>query len=205
MGTAHDDTGTEPLSPQESLAIIEGTLADARRAFGFADWHSYAIWGAIWLVGFGATALGLGAVTVGLVWSAGVVVAGIVTAVVQRRYARGVEGTTTRVGGRLGVAWLASIAAAAVVANLLGLRHHQVSALFVLVVAVLYLAMGAAFLDDLQYRLGLWLLAVSALALVAGPPRYAAVMALLGGGGLLATAALTWRRECAPAPRARHG
>lgn len=203
--THHPEADDQSLTPAESLALIEATLRDTRGALGFSDWPFYLTWGIAWAVAFTFAQLvygGAGAPLadvpegyVGLVWMVCVGVAIVVTGLVIRGFARGVAGTTARVGRRLGVCWFAAFTGAGVLAGLLELGDPQLPALFVFVTALLYLGQGAAFLDDLQLGLGVWLIAVDVVALAAGIEWFNLLLAVLGAGALLVAAVLARRAQ----------
>jgi len=208
--TRHLGPEEQALTPAESLALIESTLRDTRHALGVSDWPFYLAWGIAWAVAFTVTHLvygGEGAPLadlpdgyVGLAWVLCVGGATAVTGLVIRRHSRGVAGTTARVGRRLGLCWFTAYSAAGVFAELLELRDAELGALFVFVTALLYLGQGAAFLDDLQLGVGVWLLVVDVVALAAGPEWFNLLLAAFGGGGMLLAAALAHRAQRRAAP-----
>jgi hypothetical protein len=97
-------------------------------------------------------------------------------------------------GRRLGLSWFAAFAAAGPLGALLDLDEHEFGALFVFVVALLYLGQGAAFADDLQLGVGVWLLAVDVVALAVGPAWFNLVLAVFGAGAF-GVAAVVARRS----------
>jgi len=205
MTTDKRDAEELSLTPAESLAVIENTLRETRRALGFSDWPFYLVWGAAWAVAFTATHLarssetaplaGLSDAGVGLLWIACIGAAVVATGVVAAHASHGVVGTTVRIGRRLAISWAAAFAAAGPLGGLLGLEDHEFGAFFVFVVALLYVGQGAAFLDDLQLGVGVWLLAVDVLALAAGPEWFNLVLAVFGAGAMLIAAAVARHSE----------
>lgn len=205
MTTDNRDAGELTLTPAESLALIENTLRETRRALGFSDWLFYFVWGVAWAVAFTATHLarasdsaplaGLSDVGVGLLWIGCIAAAVVATGVVVARTSHGMAGTTVRIGRRLALAWAAAFAAAGPLVGLLDLEDHEIGAFFVFVVALLYVGQGAAFLDDLQLGVGVWLLALDVVALAAGPEWFNLVLAVLGAGALVTAAAVARRTQ----------
>lgn len=198
----HEADGRE-LTPAESLCLIEEALQDARRALVVADWPFYLIWGLAWAVAFTGTHLAEASDTaplarvpdgaVEVLWLVCIAGAIAATATVVARGSRGVSGTSARTGRRLGLSWFAAFAAAGPFAALLRLEGHEVGALFVFVVALLYVGQGAAFSDDLQLGVGGWLLAVDVVALALGAVWFSLVLAVFGAGAFLVAAVLARR------------
>lgn len=203
--TGHRDVDDPELTPERSLALIDATLRDTRRALGFSEWPIYLAWGVAWAVAFTVTHLvasepaaplaDVPGAVIGLVWLSCLGGAVLVTCMVSARLGRGVTGTTTRIGRRLGVSWAAAMTSAGLLGDLLGLDGHQVGALFVFAVALLYVGLGTAALDDLQLAVGVWLLLVDVAALALGPRWFNLVLAVLGAGALLVAAAVAHRRD----------
>lgn len=207
VSVTNRDAEDRELGPAESLVLIDATLRDARRALLVAEWPFYLIWGLAWGPAFTVTHLAessdraplavLPDAAIGIVWLGCVAAAIAASAVVVGRGSRGVSGTSTRRGRRLGLSWFAAFAAATPLAHLLGLEDHQVGALFVFVVGLLYVGQGAAFLDDLLLGVGVWLLTVDVIALALGRAWFNLVLAVFGAGALLVAAAVA-RRAARP-------
>jgi len=203
MRTRDRDTDDRDLTPAESLALIDVTSRNARRALVVPEWPFFLIWGVAWAVAFTVTHVAESSRTaplahppgaaVGVVWLLCIGAAVAATTVVVARRSRGVSGTSASVGRRLGLSWFASFMAAGPLGALLGLEGHQFGALFVFVVALLYVGQGAALMDDVQLGVGLWLLAVDVVALALGPDWFNLVLAVFGAGAFLVAAALTRR------------
>ncbi len=64
------------------------------------------------------------------------------------------------------------------------------SALPVFITGILYMSGGAIWRDRRQFTFGIWLSLINAAGLLAGPGWHSLIVSLLGGGGMLATAAL---------------
>lgn len=207
MSTA--DTPQEPDPPPrsaaESLAIVEEATARARTELGFHDSTMYAVWGIAWLVAFGFTHLALGGDgpalgqlprwTVGTVWMLAIGAGVIASSIYGARHSSALSGHSSRMGARIGIAWAVAMTATAASLVPLGLAEHEIGALFVFAVALLYLGQGSVFVDDVQLGIGVWLSALNVVALILGPQVYNLLLALGGGGALLVGGLLARRRE----------
>lgn len=194
-----------PSTPQESLAIVEEATARARAQLAFRDSVPLLAWGAAWTLGFGVTHLIvggadplLGAVpewVAGAVWVLVIAAASLVSGVHGARHGAQLDGRSSRMGARIAICWAVALTGAFATIVALGLAAHEIGALFVFTVAVLYLGQGAVFVDDLMLGLGAWFLVLNVAALVAGPEVYSLLLAVGGGGGLLAGGLLARRNE----------
>lgn len=182
---------TEAPEPQESLDVIRQTLIRARRKLLSPDGPVYKVWGLAWAIAFGGThalwlnggqsiaGWGPGPLT-GLLWSIAGTVAGIFTYV---HYAS--QKVSSPVGARFGWVWPVALGLGMLLTQALGLPGYAIGVMSVYTVALLYIAMGAAFFDNLQLATGLWIGVANVIGTWMGPETYSLVMALLGGGGLL--------------------
>jgi hypothetical protein len=203
----HDDDAT--LTPEESLALIEATQRETRGALAFSEWPVYLAWGVAWALAFSFTQLVVGGddaplgqlpeALVGVVWITCIVGAIAATAIVIARGARGVTGTSERIGKRIALCWAAAFTGFGLLGGLLGFEGHVSGALAVFVVALLYLGQGAVFLDDLMLGTGLWLLVVDVAAVALGPDWFNLVLAVFGAGAFFVAAFLARRGEQRPA------
>ena len=198
------------LSAQESLDLIQTQQRGAARRLYPDPVPLFGVWGVTWLIGFGACYLassgGQWHVVPG--WVAGVLLG--VGSVLSAAYVawhvasrgRGVRGPSRTVGASYGWCWV--LAFAGVFALDIGLTRPACQARLApllwpgtsaVVAGVMYLAGGLLFSDRVQFGLGGWMLAVGAGSVFAGWPANFAVLALAGGGGFLAAAALSWFRR----------
>lgn len=201
-------SGDRGLSPQESLALIRAQRAGAVRSLSPNPVAILGSWGLAWLLGFGACYLASaarpGPASPG--WAAYVVLdslcaaAMVITVTQLRRSGRGVAGRSRAVAAMYGWSWALGCAAAYAVD--FALASHGMPARLLpllwpgttlLVVGVLYLAGGAIWQDRLSYCLGAWTLLVAVASVAAGVPANFALLALAGGGGLLAAAVFALR------------
>ena len=180
----------------DALAIIaaqraraEGTRPSGPLLFG--------VWGAAWLVGYGALWLtsrddGSPSAAAVAVAIAGGVLALVVTIAHITHRTRGIAGESARQGALYGVAWpVAFLAQSMIVGGLaqagasdevLSLAANAIAAL---VVGLLYVAGGLLWCTYSMYVLGAWMALTGAAAALAGYPDSYLVMAVAGGGGML--------------------
>ncbi len=202
------------LSPQESLALISEQRAGAVRSLSPNPVPMLGSWGVTWLLGFGACYLASGTAPVLPGWVAWTVLLGLSAASMAisvrqlRRSGRGVAGPSRTAAAMVGWSWALGCGAAYALNLGLASEGMPVRLLAVLwpgttllVVGVLYLASGVIWQDRLSYGLGIWTLLVDGASVAAGPPANFAVLALAGGGGLLAAAAVAQRLNVCRVPR----
>ncbi|WP_456826226.1 hypothetical protein [Cellulomonas sp. P5_E12] len=185
----------------DALAIIAAQrlrAADVRPSSALI----YGVWGAVWLVGYGAMWLtarddDTPSVAAGVVAVAGGVLALVVTIVHITRRTRGIAGASARQGAMYGWAWAIGFLAQSMIVG--GLARAGASnevtalaanAIAALVVGLLYLTGGVLWRSSAMYVLGGWIALVGAGAALAGLPGSYLLMALAGGGGMLAAAAV---------------
>jgi len=209
-----------PLSPEASLALITEQQQAAARGLDVDAAIFLGPWGAAWLLGYGLLFLRYGPddrVIVSMpgwlpiaVLYALLVSAGIGSSIAGRRATRGVAGESAERGAMYIWSWFVAFAGFAV----LGPHFEEflpeaefgllMGALPVLITAILYMSGGAVWHDRGQFAFGVWLSAVNAAGVVAGPGWHSLIVSLLGGGAMLATAAYSRLRRSSmsgPAPR----
>ncbi|MFB4282894.1 MULTISPECIES: hypothetical protein [unclassified Nonomuraea] len=200
----------EERSPEETLRIIdEQSVATVKRLYG-DPLLLYVPWGAAWLLGFGALFLHYGlygqsyapitqmqavAVLMGAQLVAGAVAAyGIV------RMNMLVRGDSAARGMMYGYAWFAGMLLMVVIALRMGslLPDHESGLLWggtaLMVVAVLYMAGGAVWLNWPMFFVGAWTAGVNALGVLLGAGWHALLTAVLLGGGFVVAG--LWLRRC---------
>lgn len=190
------DTDAAP-DPADALAIIAAQRArtdDTRPS----DALIFGIWGAAWLVGYGLLWLtarddDTPSVLAGAIAIGGGVVALVVTIVHVMHRTRGIVGASARQGMLYGFGWpIGFIAHGMIVAGLAqaGASPEVVTlaanAIAALVVGLLYVAGGMLWDSTALYVIGAWMALVGAGAALTGLPGTYLVMALAGGGGMLA-------------------
>ncbi len=192
-----------PLDLAASAALIEEQRAKVAAATDVDGRLLFGVWGAAWLLGFGALytvagdrpLLDWSPTAAGLVFAGLLVAAMVVTAVHIARRTAGVHGTSSTQGAMYGWAWFLGFVGVFALPAALGRAGAdevvvQVTMTLVppLLVGVLYMAGAAIWRDRTQFVLGAWILAVTIVASFVGTPGMLAVMALAGGGGMLAGA-----------------
>lgn len=172
---------------------------EAARAFFGTPVQMLLLWGAVWLLGFGAFFFSTWNGRRLPAWAAALVMvvlgatAASASFVQLVRQSHGLRGPSTSVAARYGWAW--AIGLFAVTVFDLGLEHQHLPASlqpasFLVVAGLLYLASGVVFGDKVTFALGAWTLVVAAASTFAGVPGNFAVLSLAGGGGLLAAGAV---------------
>jgi hypothetical protein len=197
-------------SPEEMLRVIEErSVATAKMLFPNPA-LLYVPWGVAWLLGFTAFFLSYGldgrpyapispmqalAVLMGAQ-----LVAGAVTSYGLVRMNRPVRGDSTARGAMYGYSWFAGMLLVTVIATRItpmlppaerGLVWAGAS---MTVVALLYMAGGAIWLNWPMFFVGSWVAGVNALGILLGPGWHALLTAVLVGGGFIAVAAFQRRR-----------
>ncbi|MFC4120238.1 hypothetical protein [Nonomuraea zeae] len=197
-------------SPEEILRVIEEqSVATARFVYPNPA-LLYVPWGVAWLLGFTAFFLHYGldgrpyapisqmqalAVLMGAQ-----LVAGAVTSFGIVRMSRPVRGDSSARGAMYGYAWFAGMLLVAVIATRLGpLLPPAESGLVwagasLMVVAILYMAGGAIWLNWPMFFVGGWVAGVDALGVLLGPGWHALLTAALLGCGFIAIG--LWQRRC---------
>lgn len=198
-------------SPEEMLRVIE------EQSFATAKWlHGdprllYIPWGVAWLLGFSALFLryGLGGgpyapisqmQAVGVLLST-MLVAGAVSAYGIVRMNQLVRGESSARGAMYGYGWSAGMVLMTIIAVRLGpLLPEQERGLLwagssLMVVAVLYMAGGAIWLNWPMFFIGAWVAGVDALGVLLGAGWHALLSAALLGGGFIVIGLWLWWRH----------
>ena len=195
MTTASASAGTSSASSPETggldPATALATIRTQRQAVVVRSDLILIAWGLAYV----SLALGAGQAVLGGCLMAAV----IVTAVVVTLGARGIRGTTSRTGSVYGATWLAAMGLVTVLLGRAGTvlsdigteQAHELlrllsSGIPCLVVGTIYMASAMLWEETALAWTGAWILAVTALATIVGTPAAWWVMAVLGGGGLLA-------------------
>ncbi len=201
----------EPLSPQASLALIDEQRQAALQDLDVDPAIFLVPWGVAWLVGYGLLFLRYGPderVPLSmpgwlpiLTLYALLVAAAAVTGVAGFRASRGVAGESAERGTMYGWSWFMAFAGFGVLSSRFEpyLPEAQFGLLMgslpVLITAILYMSGGAVWRDRHQFGFGVWLSVINAGGVLAGPGWHSLVVSLLGGGGMLASAAYQHSRR----------
>ncbi|MFC9256331.1 hypothetical protein [Amycolatopsis thailandensis] len=192
----HDDA--RPMTPEESLALIASQTEKTRREIGPNPAVLLAVWGLVWLFGFGLIYVSAPPTALMPMWvAATITVAGFVgamaySAIYGIRAGRGVRGPSRLVGAMYGWSWMIAFGGLTVVNTALirlGLDIDLIPLLWsgtsLMLTGLMYLAGGMLWQSKLQYGLGVWIIACGAASVLAGGPHNFLVLSLAGGGGFL--------------------
>lgn len=189
----------EPLGLEAALAIVEDAERSTRRQLNGNAALVYLLWGLAWITGYGALEgsrrgwLPLEPDSALVVLGAALLTATVTTVVLSLRSSLGVRGHSAFQGGMYGASWAMGFLIMGILSMSIGravddfwFRGMLINSIAVLIVGLLYVAGGTTFNDRRQCYLGLWLLAVTAAALISGPDYFLPVYLYLGSGGMLA-------------------
>lgn len=188
------------LDPRNADRILREQHASARRALTYPDHLMYLLWGTAYTVGYLPLALSQGDdplvdLPVGL--ALGILFISIVTAValsiwITEHHARGIRGDDAQRGAMYGIAWwVAFLGVIGVWTQLdhVGLTGDEGGVLLngvcMLLVGVLFMAGGVAWLDRTQYVIGGVIVLTTGVALVFGLPAYYWILTTVTGVGML--------------------
>jgi hypothetical protein len=205
-----------PADPAEMLALIRAQQDTVRKGTEPSGVLLFGAWGLAWLAGYLVLFLswtperGLPAGWAFAVFGILLIAAMVFTGVHIGRRAAGVRGTSSAAGAMYGWSWVVCFAVVFLI--LTGVARAGVSdeamavlsnSIACLVVAALYMACGALWLQWRMFALGVWIGLVGGAAAVLGPPSGYLLMAVAGGGGFLLAAAgdvlIERRRRSRPA------
>lgn len=197
------------LEPAAALATISEQQTTYLRHMEVYSAPLYLAWGLAWLIGYGVCSLSVGGDyelprNSWLAFMGCLAAAAVFTCVYIARRSRGLRGRSSWVGTLYGLAWAGGMILAFTTSSRLGSFLSELgtaqatnmgailsNALPCLVVGVLFLA-GAAIWEETSLAVtGGWVLVVTLVATVVGGRALWAIMALAGGGGLLAAGILT--------------
>ncbi|MEU4577382.1 hypothetical protein ACBI99_22935 [Nonomuraea sp. ATR24] len=205
------EDGERIPSPEETLRVIEQQRAATARALQPNPLRMYVPWGVAWLVGFTAFFLHYGlhgesyapigqmqALTVLMVAQ---IVAGSVAAYEIVRMSGHTRGDNQARGTMYGYTWFAGMVLMILIAMRVSpLLPPELSGLLwaggmLTVVAILYMAGGALWLQWPMFFLGVWIAAVNGVGVLVGAGWHALLTAVLLGGGQIAVGLWLWRRS----------
>ncbi|MEC3981310.1 hypothetical protein [Amycolatopsis sp. H20-H5] len=204
-GRAMDEDDAEPMTAEQSLALIARQRERTRRELGVNPARLLAVWGVAWFVGWGLMYLARPGENSSRfpLWIPAVVLAvGFAAAIGYSIYygtraGRGIRGPSNLAGAMYGWSWTLGYAGLTVVnirIGKTGLPWDTTSLLWtgssLLLTGVLYLAGGAIWSDKLQFGLGVWMIVSAAASVFSSVPGNFLVLCLCGGGGFLVAAAV---------------
>ena len=196
-----DDTG-EAIDPAEAMSIYRDGKTRARSATIGISRLMMAIWGVTWLIGYfclwlsSASRDGEPAVWAYVVFFALLAVAGVISTVAGVRASKhgGVVGPTALAGALYGWSWALTFGGGMAIASLLvaryGLSGPVVGVLFnslaALIVGSLYMTGAAVFKELSMFVIGSVFVVIGVIGAIVGVPTGYLVMALAGGGLMVA-------------------
>jgi hypothetical protein len=205
MDRLEDDE--RPLSPEETLRLIEEQQVRTSRRLGGNPLLMYASWGVTWLAGFGALFLHYtyGSITQNMALAVLfplMILALAISSFAQWKGAAGqVRGKASERGMMYGFAWAFGFACMAALGTRLSLLlPPEESGLLwgvtsMTIVAVLYMAGGALWGTSTMFFLGAGLAVLNVIGAVGGPGLHALLMSVGAGGGFAVVGAVQWWRQ----------
>ncbi|MBM2617955.1 transporter [Actinoplanes sp. LDG1-06] len=204
------DDDAPPLDPAESLALIERERHNLGRDLSPDPRMMFWPWGIAWLVGFTLFFLRFGPdgrVFVDLPeWipltglALLMVAAGITTGIAGSRVSSRVSGPSTRQGIMYGVSWSIAFTAFSILFGQFSdlLPEDKAGLLWaggmVALTGALHMAGGAVWNDRDLFVLGAWTSAINVAGILIGPGWHALIVAVAGGGGMIAAGIIGWQR-----------
>jgi len=176
-----------PTEAEEALAAIQTMVQKTRRAISSSGGYIFMIvWGGVWMIGFLGNQF-LPEKAVGYLWLGLDILGGLLSWVVGAQMNRNIRSASSAMSGKR-IAWfwiLLLFYAAAAIGVAWPVDVKQIAMFIVLFVMIGWLAMGLL----LSFTAVHLTLAITALALVGYfllPDYFHLMMAILGGGGLIA-------------------
>ncbi|GAB2613863.1 hypothetical protein Aab01nite_70230 [Paractinoplanes abujensis] len=204
------DDDAPPLDPAESLALIERERHNFGRDLSPDPRMMFWPWGIAWLVGFTLFFLRFGPdgrVLVDLpdwlpllVLALLMVAAGITTGFAGSRVSRRISGPSTRQGAMYGVSWSVAFTAFSILfAQFSDVLPEEKAGLLwaggmVALTGALHMAGAAIWNDRDMFVLGAWTSVVNIAGILIGPGWHALIVAVAGGGGMIAAGLIGWLR-----------
>lgn len=182
-----DDMTVTPSEAEAALKAIEVVMQKTRRAVSNSGAYVFLlIWGSVWLFGFLGSHF-LPAETAGKSWMVLDILGGVLSVFYGLRIRRGVRTSTPSTSGRqIGIFWLLLfLYCIATVWVVWPLDGKQMAMVIILFVSAGWIAMGLL----LSFVTVWWGVALTALALSGYfllPGIFNILMAILGGGGMIA-------------------
>jgi hypothetical protein len=203
MTSEHDDE--LPMDPAESLRLIERERAEAERNLTPDPRIFLWPWGFAWLVSFTLLFLRFGPdgrVFVDMpewvpmtVLAVSMISAGAFTGVAGTRSGRWISGPSRRQGAFYGITWSVAFFGLSTVLGRVSqfVPDGEVNLLWagamVALTGALHMAGGAIYNDKTIFLLGVSISAINVVGVFAGPGWHSLLLAVLGGGGMVAVGA----------------
>ena len=177
-----------PSEAEQALNTIQSMVRKTRQAVSSSGGYLYLfVWGTIWLIGFACSQF-LADAVVGKIWAVLNILGAVLSTIIGIRMSRGVRSTSASplLGKRIGLFWLLLwFFCGAAIAVIWPPEPKQLAVMIILFVMTGWIAMGLL----LSMMSAYWGVAFTILALVAYfllPDYFYIIMAILGGGGMIA-------------------
>jgi hypothetical protein len=177
-----------PTEAEEALAAIQAMMQKTRRAISSSGAYNFLIlWGAIWMLGF-LNSQFLTSKTSGYVWIGLDILGGILSAIIGIRLNRGVRTSASTISGkRIAVFWLLLFFYCVIAVGVAWpVNGKELAMLIILFVTIGWIAMGLL-LSFGSIWSALALLVLSLIGYFLLPSIFYILMAILGGGGMIAS------------------
>jgi hypothetical protein len=201
--TQHDDPANTDaeLTPEQSLALIQGETRSMKRLFGVQVPVYYFVWGGAWLLGYlllwtawpgGPAPVAVPLAVAAPVFGALMLGAAVTSAVVGVRSNRGIKGVSDFVGTVYGISWAVLGTAVAAIGYALvraGISDEAAAiyytSAYALLVGAMYLAGTMLWRSVDQLVIAVVMIAAAAVTGFFGAPGNMLAMALIAGPALL--------------------
>ena len=177
-----------PSEAEQALDTIQSMVKKTRRAVSSSGAYLFLfVWGIIWLIGFACSQF-LADAIVGKIWAVLNILGAVLSAVIGIRMSRGVRSTSISplLGKRIGLFWLLLwFFCGAAIAVIWPPEPKQLAMIIILFVMTGWIAMSLL----LSMMSAYWGVVFTVLALAAYfllPDYFYIIMAILGGGGMIA-------------------
>ncbi|MBN9139662.1 MAG: hypothetical protein J0H23_02435 [Micrococcales bacterium] len=199
--TENDDLESDGLTPEQSLALIQGETRSMKRLFGVQVPVYYFVWGGAWLVGYlllwaawpgSPSPVAVPLAVAAPVFAALILGAAVASAVVGVRSNRGIKGTSDFVGTVYGISWALLGGAVGTIGYALiragssdaAVAIYYTSA-YALLVGAMYLAGTMLWRSVDQLVIAIVMIVAAAVTGFFGAPGNMLAMALIAGPALL--------------------
>jgi hypothetical protein len=177
-----------PSEAEQALDVIQSMVKKTRRAVSSSGSYLFlVVWGFIWLAGFTCSQFLTDAI-VGRIWAVLNILGAVLSAIIGIRLNRGVRSTAVSplLGKRLGLFWLLLwLFCAATIAVIWPPEPKQLAMIIILFVMTGWIAMSLLLsVISTYWGVGFVALALAAYFLI--PDYFYIIMAVLGGGGMVA-------------------
>jgi hypothetical protein len=193
------EQAAQPLDPRQALKALNDTEQATRSRMAPNSAFLYFLWGAVYLLGYGALHGGhfgwlpfsSGAAVV--VFLSLLAAGAVVSAVHGVRTSTGFKGQSQTQGAYYGFTWFGAMLTVGFFSSALSRLELEwlvmgwlINSIAVLAVGLLFMVGGAMFKDRPMTLIGSWFLLVNIVCLIAGPNLFLILFGILGCAGLFA-------------------